>query len=74
MSVETRVQDCSALALSVLCVTLTCCSCRGHGKHFHYLRVCETIVHFVLTDLDADLSSPALQRNPTSDCQQQLCS
>ena len=42
-------QDCSNLAMSVHCVTLTRCSCRRHGKHFQRLRVCETIVPFVLT-------------------------
>ena len=58
MCMETRkssVQDCNNLAMTVHCVTLTCCSCHRHGKH---LRVCETTVPFVLVDLNAD-KSPA---------------
>ena len=46
------------LRLYVFGVTLTCCSCRRHGKQFQCLRVCETIVPFVLIDLNAD-KSPA---------------
>ena len=46
----------SNLAMSVHCVTLTCCSCHRHGKHFQCLRVCETILPFMFVYLNADKS------------------
>ena len=55
---KSSVQDRSDLAMSVLCVTLTCCSCNRHWKYFQCLRVFETIVPFALIDLKAD-KSPA---------------
>ena len=55
---DSSVQDCSNLAMTVHGVTLTCCSCHRHGKHIQCFRVCETIVPFVLGDLNAD-KSPA---------------
>ena len=53
-----RVKNCNDLAISVLCVAMTCCFCDQHAENFQCGCACTYIVSFVLIDLRTD-QSPA---------------